>query len=84
MRLTWMLVGLIGLALAPDFARGDPVDDLLKQAMQQHQIAGLSLMDAAFFICPRPFRFRLACFELRIVRFALRCSGSSFFNTPRA
>jgi CubicO group peptidase (beta-lactamase class C family) len=39
-----MLVGLIGLALAPDFARGDPVDDLLKQAMQQHQIAGLSLM----------------------------------------
>src|ERR1700688_1814868 len=46
--------------------------------------AGLSLMDTAFFICPSPFRFRLACLERRIVRFALRCSSSSFFSTPRA
>src|SRR6478672_12867948 len=35
--------------------------------------AGLSLMDTAFFIWPSPFRFRLACLERRIVRFALRC-----------
>src|SRR6185436_3550765 len=33
--------------------------------------AGLSLMDTAFFIWPSPFRFRLACLERRIVRFAL-------------
>jgi Protein of unknown function (DUF3800) len=46
--------------------------------------AGLSLMDTAFFICPSPFRFRLACLERRIVRLALRCSRSSFFSTPRA
>jgi hypothetical protein len=42
------------------------------------------LMDTAFLICPSPFRFRLACLERRIVRFALRCSSSCFFSTPRA
>jgi hypothetical protein len=40
-------------------------------------------MDTASLIWPSPFRFRLACLERRIVRFARRCSSSSFFRTPR-
>ena len=46
--------------------------------------AGLSRMETASLIWPRPLRFRLACLERRIVRLALRCSSSSFFSTPRA
>src|SRR6202035_4537096 len=38
------------------------------------------LMDTASLIWPSPFRFRLARLERRIVRFALRCSSSSFFE----
>ena len=41
-------------------------------------------IDTAFFNWPSPSRFRLACRERRIVRFALRCSRSSFLRTPRA
>jgi D-alanyl-D-alanine carboxypeptidase len=43
-RSIWMLIGLAGLAMSPNFARADAADDLLKEAMKQHQIAGVSLM----------------------------------------
>jgi hypothetical protein len=43
-----------------------------------------SFSDGYSILWPSPFRFRLACLERRIVRFALRCSSSSFFSTPRA
>jgi hypothetical protein len=43
--------------------------------------AGLSPMDTAFFIWPSPYRFRLACSERRMVRFA-QVLEQFFFQHP--
>src|SRR6516165_8699593 len=48
-----------------------------------NQVALPVAWDTVSLIWPSPLRFRLACLERRIVRFALRCSSSSLFaNRP--
>lgn len=42
-RFVCTIIGLVGILLWPQFALADKVDSLLKDEMQKHQIAGLSL-----------------------------------------